>query len=521
MRKLLSFFLLLLLFSCGSSNNDKDFLSDKSLSVGEKLQRVITSDYLSSWKLTSEQIDWLQAFYKSQNHQPVFMKDSALSKTGKVFLEETHHFLWYGLPEGRRLKMPENLTEIEKEVWLTLQLSTLINDLKTGCFSFDTKSFKPLKPADLSTVKTVLNRFKKEKINTVLLEVGPKDSTYYYLASQNYNFCKKYGTDSTSFSMKTQKEDSIDVWKKVRTVLSQKFKLDENSDSISTYKALNEYQLMNGLDPDGKLGRNTVKALNESNHEKALRACISMEKIRNSKVRPEKYVRINLPEFMLYVKEKNATIEAHKVVIGKISTQTPELESEIYKVVFYPYWSVPYSITSKEMLPDLKRDKNYLSRNHYKLYSGARELDGSSINWSNVNGSFPYRVVQQPGKHNSLGIVKFEFKNAHSVYVHDTPLKRFFNVAFRSYSHGCMRCDQPLQLAKTLLTMDSVGRKEAFTPEKVDSLITVGKHHPVSLMRPVPIFVEYQTVVGYPDRIVFYIDLYDRDEQWLRKFKKG
>ena len=264
MRKLLSFFLLLLLLSCGSSNNDKDFLSDKSLSVGEKLQRVITSDYLASWKLTSEQINWLQAFYKSQNHQPVFMKDSALSKTGKVFLEETHHFLWYGLPEGRRLKMPENLTEIEKEVWLTLQLSTLINDLKTGCFSFDTKTFKPLKPADLSTVKTVLNRFKKEKINTVLLEVGPKDSTYYNLASQNYNFCKKYGTDSTSFSMKTQKEDSIDVWKKVRTVLSQKFKLDENSDSISTYKALNEYQLMNGLDPDGKLGRNTVKALNES-----------------------------------------------------------------------------------------------------------------------------------------------------------------------------------------------------------------------------------------------------------------
>ena len=69
--------------------------------------------------------------------------------------------------------------------------------------------------------------------------------------------------------------------------------------------------------------------------------------------------------------------------------------------------------------------------------------------------------------------------------------------------------------------MDSVGRKESFTAEKVDSLIQVGKHHPVGLVKPVPIFVEYQTVVGYPNRMVFYMDLYGRDEQWIRIFKKG
>jgi murein L,D-transpeptidase YcbB/YkuD len=132
----------------------------------------------------------------------------------------------------------------------------------------------------------------------------------------------------------------------------------------------------------------------------------------------------------------------------------------------------------------------------------------------------PFTVIQQPGSHNSLGIIKFEFTNPYSVYVHDTPKKNLFNTVFRSYSHGCMRCENPVDLAKAMLYYDSIPKKRnPFKPDTLDTLLSQVNHIRIKLLEPIPIYVVYETVVAERDSLIFHLDLYHREEELVKVLK--
>jgi murein L,D-transpeptidase YcbB/YkuD len=140
------------------------------------------------------------------------------------------------------------------------------------------------------------------------------------------------------------------------------------------------------------------------------------------------------------------------------------------------------------------------------------------VNWKRIKeNTFPYTVIQQPGPSNSLGIIKFEFFNDFSVYVHDTPSKGLFGVDVRSYSHGCMRCQNPVDLGKMILNYDSLGiKRNDLTADSLDSLILLKKNYVIRLKDQVPIFIEYSTVTADVDHIIFWLDIYKRDEEYLK-----
>jgi murein L,D-transpeptidase YcbB/YkuD len=131
-------------------------------------------------------------------------------------------------------------------------------------------------------------------------------------------------------------------------------------------------------------------------------------------------------------------------------------------IVVNPYWNVPYSIASKEILPLLKEDPTYLEQNNMELLDS--DLPASLIDWSQVTrGSFPGRIRQRPGPANALGSVKFLFPNKHSIYMHDTPSRNLFARDRRAYSHGCVRLEDPTGFAHLLLSLqddDPVGTFE-------------------------------------------------------------
>jgi murein L,D-transpeptidase YcbB/YkuD len=151
------------------------------------------------------------------------------------------------------------------------------------------------------------------------------------------------------------------------------------------------------------------------------------------------------------------------------------------------------------------------------------EVNPDKINWKKIKvNTFPYTVIQQPGSDNSLGIIKFEFPNPYSVYVHDTPAKGLFNQRYRSYSHGCMRCERPVELAKVMLQFDSLGKKgNPLTADSLDSLLTLQQNHPIRLLSQVPIFVEYKTVVADRSGIYFHFDLYERETELVKILLNG
>ena len=521
--KIIHFFLIIFLLSACSENQvevEKNFLKDKKISVSEKIKRIATDSYLSSLGISEKVSENLIQFYKERGFKPVFASDSTISKKGLILQEELKKSLYYGIPNQRIKPIKENFHPLEKEVLMLANFAVVVNDLNVGFFDFTTKKEKEISAISHQAMRLKIKELDTISVTKLLLKQGPMDTNYRFLAKHLYNYCKKYTVDTTSFNLKTEKEDSIDVLGRIKKVLVSKKYLSEEADSALIIETLKAFQLENGIGTDAKLGFNTVKALNESTYNKVLRASLALDKLRSQAKKPSKHVRINLPEFKLYFFSDDTLRSEHRIIIGKVTNQTPELVSNINRITCFPYWTVPYSISSKEILPDLKRNKNYLGKHHYKLYSKDKEVDPTTINWSKYS-SFPFKVVQQPGKWNSLGLVKFEFNNSHSVYVHDTPTRGLFNNSFRSYSHGCMRCQYPQELAKTILKYDSIGRKEPITGEVFDSIMKLERNYPIPLKSSVPIFIEYQSVVAYRDRMVFYIDLYNREKELVAILKKG
>jgi murein L,D-transpeptidase YcbB/YkuD len=177
-----------------------------------------------------------------------------------------------------------------------------------------------------------------------------------------------------------------------------------------------------------------------------------------------------------------------------------------------PYWNVPPSIARDELLPKIKQDVSYLVRNNYVLFSdwssGATVVDPQSIDWSRVSkSSFPYKIRQDSGDFNALGRVKFMFPNRFNIYLHDTPAKSLFSRPERTFSHGCIRVQDPVLLAEYVLALN-----EGWPRERIDAAVASGERTVVALGKPLPVHITYLTSwVNKDGSVHFRNDVYARD----------
>ncbi len=203
--------------------------------------------------------------------------------------------------------------------------------------------------------------------------------------------------------------------------------------------------------------------------------------------------------------------------VGKPYRNTPVFKSAIEYLEFNPTWTIPPGILSKDILPATKNDPDYLNkRNINVLDRNGNLVDQSSIDWSQYPGrSFPYMLRQEPGPNNALGRVKFIFPNKHFVYLHDTPSKSLFDKTSRTFSSGCIRVENPFELAELLLN-DSSNWNYNKIMEVVDSKQT----RKVFLDEPMPVLLLYWTVTVEEDgKVHFKEDPYGRDNAVLEGLK--
>jgi murein L,D-transpeptidase YcbB/YkuD len=182
-----------------------------------------------------------------------------------------------------------------------------------------------------------------------------------------------------------------------------------------------------------------------------------------------RYILVNIPAFHLDAIENGKSVLDMKVVTGKKGSPTPVLSDRMTTVVFSPYWNIPQDIVQKEILPKVAKDPSYLDKNNM-------EADDKGN----------YR--QRPGKGNSLGGVKFLFPNHFNVYLHDTPSQSLFERIERDFSHGCVRLDEPMQLAQYVLR-----DQPEWTTEKIKAAMDAGVERQVAMKQPLPIYLVYFT----------------------------
>ncbi|NJK85548.1 MAG: L,D-transpeptidase family protein [Bacteroidales bacterium] len=209
----------------------------------------------------------------------------------------------------------------------------------------------------------------------------------------------------------------------------------------------------------------------------------------------------------------NSIRDEFSVVVGTPKTPTPELSSRIEKIVANPKWNVPVSIIQNEIIPKVKKDSTYISKNNFKVVDRYNNyIDYNQIDWDSES---EYYFVQNSGNSNALGLLKFTFNNPYSVYIHDTPSKKYFKYDIRAFSHGCIRLENPDRLAQNLIDQNSV---ETNIPD-IKKLLKKQESQVVELSHPIDIHIRYLTCEADENlSLYFYKDIYNKDTELLKLF---
>jgi len=215
------------------------------------------------------------------------------------------------------------------------------------------------------------------------------------------------------------------------------------------------------------------------------------------------YIVANIPETEVRYYQNGKLKLKMKSVVGKKKNPTPTIASYITNIVTFPFWNVPFSIASKELLPKVQKDESYLERNNFEVVDAKGNLiDDSDLNWdSYTERNFPYFFRESTGPNNSLGVLKFNLANPFSIYLHDTNSKGAFAKESRFLSHGCIRLEKPIELAY-FLTKGKLNSWELKTGQKdTESKI-------IKLDQKIPVFIIYMPVVVDDQKVTFLKDVY-------------
>jgi L,D-transpeptidase YcbB len=282
--------------------------------------------------------------------------------------------------------------------------------------------------------------------------------------------------------------------------------------------AVRRFQKLNSIDADGVVGAVTLHVMNIPVERRIEQIRLNLERYRwfFSDVEPT-CVMVNIAGFTLeYVEDGQYRWET-RVIVGQPSRKTPVFRANMQSIVFNPQWVIPPTILAKDALPALRKSSSWLSKKKLKIIDrSGHVVQPESVNWSQYSAAnFPYRLQQTAGDHGALGRIKFLLPNRYIVYLHDTPNKELFEKSRRSFSSGCIRVENPVDLAE--LVLQDKGR---WSRSQILEVIKRGKTRTVVLQKQIPVYILYLTAVAKGDELLFPDDVYNLDDNVLKALNK-
>lgn len=279
-----------------------------------------------------------------------------------------------------------------------------------------------------------------------------------------------------------------------------------------TVRGLVKYQQQHFLTADGIIGNGTYNSMNYSLDQAIVRVRANLEKWRlMPRNFPARYLFVDMGRQELDIMENNQLVDRMKVVVGKDLNGTPTMTDQVTNIILSPYWHPPKSIIIKEIIPAMANDSAYLARTNMRILRNGADVEPSSINWSQytMENPPPFLFRQETGPANSLGLVKFDLTNRHSIYLHDTNNKTAFNKNVRYLSHGCIRLERPFDLAAYLL------RDQGHTAMDLQARAASGELKAEKVaVTPTPVYIFGTTVVNYADgSLAIGPDIYGQDDR--------
>ena len=272
--------------------------------------------------------------------------------------------------------------------------------------------------------------------------------------------------------------------------------------------AVKRFQARHGLPADGVMGRFSFAAMNVPASVRLGQLETNLVRLRSmSGFLGRRYVMVNIPAAQIEAVENSRVASRHTAIVGKITRQTPILNSKIYELNLNPYWTAPVSIVKKDLIPLMQKNPKYLEENSIRIFGqDGAEIAPASVDW-NSDEAVNYRFRQDPGKINAMGSVKINFPNPHQVYMHDTPQQSLFGRLLRFESSGCVRVQNVRDLISWIAKETPGWDRRA-----IERTIESGDRTDVKLNEPVPVYFTYITAWSTKDGVVqFRDDIYRRD----------
>ena len=286
--------------------------------------------------------------------------------------------------------------------------------------------------------------------------------------------------------------------------------------------AVRAFQRRHGLADDGVLGRATRAALEVAPAARAAQLALAMERLRWTPLaQGPRMIVVNLPEFVLRAYavqgERFDVRLTMKVIVGRaLDMRTPLIGEALKFIEFSPYWNVPRSIVRDEIAPRLQRDPGWLAREGFEFISpagGVAAAAGAPAVEAVLQGQL--RLRQRPGPRNPLGGIKFVFPNDEGIYLHHTPAPQLFERERRDFSHGCIRLEDPVALARFVLD-----DAPEWTEQRIRAAMDAGSSRTLRLAQPVPVLIAYATALVVGGRPHFFADVYGHDRQLVQALRQ-
>jgi murein L,D-transpeptidase YcbB/YkuD len=498
--------------------------ADESNVTADALKaRLAGTDVLGAGGTTLDRAT-LAASYQARGYEPVWAKRSELAPALLAALAAADR---EGLdPESFRLSALKaalddtSMPPIDRELLLSDRFLAYAAALAHGRLapaSVEEDWFLP--PPDFESALALQRLSNGETVDAVLQSLLPTDPQYKRIRQVLVHYqalAVAGGWQPIVAKDKIEPGARGDVIVALRARLIVEGDLDPSLSKGEVYDtplvdAMKRFQARHGIYVDGRIGANSLAALNVSAQDRVAQLRLALERLRMlPRSYPAARIMVNVPAASLVLYRENVPVLASKVVVGAIDHPTPVLSARVVSVLFNPPWNVPTSIIRKEMQPELIRDPNYFAEHHYVILGRGDGADpyGRDLNWRHTDiPGRGWRVQQEPGSWNALGGVKLELPNPEDIYLHDTPARGLFARANRAASHGCIRVEQARALASTLLGGD-------WSPQAIDDAIATGETKRVYLKQTIPVYIIYLSAFVDDDGTVeLRDDLYGRDRR--------